>query len=222
MGAVKKTRTRKQTKTIIIFSLIALAVAALGVQCGRIAWSSGNVLAGGAAVLLVAIAAFLVLGTGLKSGPCPGCRTLNVELRAGAYRDCPGCGEYLTGDGRDLWQADGVTVADKPSFGALLPQRVVWPEGCAVCRGPATRIIPISITLAQTGKNLAISAAALAVGQVVVRTGGERVYSVNVPHCGEHNDGAVLESPTIGGVRILFRSYSYSTSFRRQNNAPLR
>jgi hypothetical protein len=222
MGAVKKTRTRKQTKTVVIFSLIAFVVAALGVQCGRIAWSSGNVLAGGAAVLLVATAAFLALGTGLKSGPCPRCGTLNVELRAGAYRDCPGCGEYLTGDGRDLWLAEGSTVADKPSFGALLPERLVWPEGCAVCRAPSTRIVPISITVAQTGKNLAVSAAALAVGRVVVQTGGERVYSVDVPHCGEHNDGAVLENPTIGGLRILFRSHSYSTAFRQRNNAPVR
>jgi hypothetical protein len=200
---------------------MAVGIAAVGLRCGRVAWSTGSVLSGLAAAALVGIAAFLALGTGIRSGPCPRCRKLNAELRRGTYRDCPGCGEYLTGDGHDLWIADPASVADNPTFGALLPARFVWPDGCVLCQSQVERNISVSITISETGKNVGAFVAGLAIGKVVVR-GGEKVYTLDVPHCSKHNDGAALENPALGGPRILFRSYAYSRAFRERNNTPVR
>jgi hypothetical protein len=221
MPPVKKSRTSKKRSTIITFATVALVVAGLGVQCGRSAWQTGSVISAIGAVALLAVAGFLALGTGLRSGPCPKCGKDNTEVAAGHFATCLGCREYLTGDGNDLWLADPATIAEKPVFGSILPERFSWPEGCAVCQKPHTRTIPASITVSATAKNIAFSAASLALGRVVVRSGGERVYSVDVPHCATHNDGAALENPTIGGLRILFRSYPYSRAFRERNNAAL-
>jgi hypothetical protein len=221
MPPVKKSRTSKQRSTIITFVTIALVVAGFAIQCGRSAWQNGSVLSGVGAVALLGVAWFLAMGTGLKSGPCPKCGKNNLELSTGQFRFCEGCKEYLTGDDKDLWLADPAALAAQPVFSSLLPERFVWPEGCAVCQKPQTRTVPVSITISATSKNLAFSAASLALGRVVVRSGGERVYSVDVPHCAAHNDGAVLENPTIGGIRILFRSHQYSRDFRERNNAGL-
>jgi hypothetical protein len=207
---------------MVIFAVIAAGVAASGVYCGRSAWQEGSILAGLGAFALFVLAAVLALATGMRSGPCPKCRESNIQVRSGDFRECEGCGEYLTGDGKDLWVADPDAVAEKPVFGALLPERFAWPDGCVVCGNGTTRTVPVSITITQTGKNLALSAAELAIGRITVRTGGERVYSVDVPHCAEHNDGVALEDPTIGGLRILFRSHVYSKAFRQRNNAKLR
>jgi hypothetical protein len=55
----------------------------------------------------------------------------------------------------------------------------------------------------------------------VVRS-GEKVYTLDVSHCSEHNDGAALENPALGGVRIRFRSHASSKAFRERNNTPVR
>lgn len=221
MAIVKKSPISKQRSTVITFVTISLVIAGFAIQCGRSAWQSGSILSGMGAVILLGAAWFFAMGTGLKSGPCPKCGKSNLQLGSGRFRFCEGCKEYLTGDDKYLWLADPAALAAEPVFGSLIPERFVWPEGCAVCQKPQTRTIPVSLTISATGKNLALSAASLAFGRVVVRSGGERVLSVDVPHCAAHNDGAALENPAIGGIRILFRSYPYSRAFRERNNAAL-
>jgi hypothetical protein len=70
----------------------------------------------------------------------------------------------------------------------------------------------------ETGRNLAHSAAGLALGKLVVRTGGGTLITVNAPHCAEHMDGVALEDPAVGLLRILFRSYRAQQEFRKHNN----
>ena len=128
------------------------------------------------------------------------------------------CKRYLAGNGAQLWLVPDDTVANAPTFGAVLKEQFGWPPGCCVCGQPATRVIPVTLHVKETGRNLAHAAAGLALGRLVVRTGGGSLVTVNAPHCAEHMDGVALENPTIGPMRMLFRSYRVQQQFRKHNN----
>jgi hypothetical protein len=69
MAPPKKTRTSRQPKTVVTFAILAIAIAAVGVQCGRVAWSTGSIFAGVAAAGLIGIAAFWPSEPGSGLGP---------------------------------------------------------------------------------------------------------------------------------------------------------
>ena len=46
---------------------------------------------------------------------------------------------------------------------------------------------------------------------------GSTVFSVEVPHCGQHKDGAELSAAGGDRVKIRFRSYPYLRAFCQQN-----
>ena len=62
-------------------------------------------------------------------------------------------------------------------------------------------------------------AAFFAVGVVSVHTGGGTTYSVDVPHCDEHQDGAYIMLSTLAPTTLVFRSEAYRDAFCELNAA---
>lgn len=220
----KRTETGKRVSFVVLFGLLALAAGSLGIYLVWVGWNAGLVgkaLAWTAALVAFGVAGFLMLGTGRRSGPCPACGASNPEIATGQYRDCLECGESLTGNGAQLWLTGPDVVAKEPAFGAVLPERFAWPEGCAVCGKLATKQVPVSLTVSETTKNLAAAAAGAAVGRVLVK-GSSVTYGVDVPHCPQHNDGARIETQVLGPVRLVFRSHKVARAFRDRNGLKAR
>lgn len=158
-----------------------------------------------------------IAGSGVA--PCPGCGApvggLSTKTNDGVA--CDGCKKYLEGKDGNLRLTDENRVADSPLFGAVLPDSFGWPDGCCVCRQPSTRKESVSVSLpsaASAGKGLAVTALT---GGVVTQTGGGIRYTVEVPHCAEHKEGAALGAGTQNRVKIRFRSYPYLRAFCEQN-----
>jgi hypothetical protein len=168
--------------------------------------------------LLPGILGLILLGMavgGSGVAPCPGCGAEITGLSTGSNDGvlCAGCKAFVEGKEGTLRLTDVARIADAPLFGAMLPESFGWPEGCCVCAGPAARRDSISVDLpsaAAAGKGLAVTALT---GGVVTQTGGGTRYTIDVPHCADHKDGAALGSGSGRPVRIRFRSYPYLRSF---------
>lgn len=158
-----------------------------------------------------------IAGSGVAS--CPGCggRVEGLSMGSNDGVLCGGCKKFLEGKEGNLRLTEEGRVADAPLFGAVLPESFGWPEGCCVCRQPSSRRDSVSLSLpsaASAGKGLAVTAIT---GGVVTQTGGGIRYTVEVPHCAEHKEGALLGSAPQSKVRIRFRSYPYLRAFCETN-----
>lgn len=215
-----RSTTRRRAKTIVGYLIAAAVFLAVAVYLGYSAWHIGGFWRWVGTVVCGLVALVLGLASGFREGPCPACGAENTELKEDELRPCVNrkCQRYLTGNGSHLWLVPDDTVANAPTFGAVLKEQFGWPTGCCVCGQPATRVVPITLHVKETGRNLAHSAAGLALGRLAVRTGGGTLVTVNAPHCAEHMDGIALESPTVGPLRVLFRSYRAQQQFRKHNN----
>jgi len=161
---------------------------------------------------------WLAIG-GSGTAPCPGCGVPLSGLSTGSNDGvlCSGCKKFLEGKEGMLRVTDESRIAEAPLFGAILPESFTWPEGCCVCAKPAVRRESISVSLptaSAAGKNLAVTALT---GGVVTQSGGGDKYTVEVPHCGDHQEGALLGSGSGSSVEIRFRSYPYLRSFCAAN-----
>ena len=216
---VKKSRTVRRPASVIGYLTAGAAVLALGAYLGYSAWSAGGFWTWVGAGVCVLVGLLLAASSGFREGPCPACGTQNTEIKEGEFRRCHNakCSRYLQGDGASLWLVPDDFLATAPTFSAVLPETFGWPSGCCVCRQPDTRVVPISLHVKETGQKLASTAAGLALGRIVVRTGGGTIVSVNTPHCDAHMDGAALLDPAVGPMRILFRSHQYQQLFRNHN-----
>jgi len=199
--------------------LVGLAVSALlfkWIVEGPI--STGIALIPGlVAVLLVWMA---VAGSGVA--PCPGCGAPIGGLSTGSNDGvlCGACKKFVEGKDGTLRMTDEGRIAERPLFGAALPESFAWPDGCCVCAKPAARRDVVSISLpisSSAGTNAAVAALS---GGTITRSGGGVRYTVEVPHCSEHKDGAELGSGAGSSVRIRFRSYPYLRSFCELNKVP--
>jgi hypothetical protein len=54
-------------------------------------------------------------------------------------------------------------------------------------------------------------------GVLTARRAGANVWSVDVPHCASHKDGAMLSAQGGDKVKIRFRSYPYLRAFCERN-----
>jgi hypothetical protein len=183
----------------------------------------GALLLLGLGMLGFAVAVLLELTEAPRHGPCPGCgeRLLLSHPDTRTLLHCSRCGEFFDyrPESRALYALTEDYVAETPTFEVQLSERFAWPPGCCVCGEPSTRALEVSGESSQTALNLALGAAGLAAGLVVVRAGGGTKYTVAVPHCHEHSEGVALD-PRLGGLWIKFRSLKQQQAFRELNRGP--
>jgi len=158
-----------------------------------------------------------IAGSGVA--PCPGCGAQVEGLSTGSNDGvlCSGCRKFLEGREGRLRLTDPSRVADSPIFGAVLPESFTWPEHCCLCSSPSSRREPISVSVpsaASAGKGLAVTALT---GGVITQSGGGTRYTIEVPHCAEHKEGAFLGAGSGKGVQIRFRSYPFLREFCELN-----
>lgn len=171
--------------------------------------------------LIPGIAGVILIWAGIggsAEAPCPSCNATIDSLGTGANDGtcCAACHVYVEGTQGELWVTDLARVADRPIFATKLGAQHAWPDGCCVCGRPATRGVPVSATRAKSGSN---AATAIATGGAVLAT-SSTTFTVQVPHCAEHDNGAHLSAGARDkDMRILFRSYPYLRSFCERNGA---
>jgi hypothetical protein len=173
----------------------------------------------GALALILGLVVGINSFTSAGSATCPECgRVFQMleESGQGVPRFCRGCRNYVEAKDGVLQMTEDASVVAAPIFRATLPKEMVWPDGCCVCRGPATRMIAIS-TVAQTpGQALGTLAADVTMevvtGHGLVVLAGNR-YTIQVPHCADHADGALLQVNSDQQIKVLFRSYAYQRAF---------
>jgi hypothetical protein len=156
------------------------------------------------------------------AAPCPSCkRNISGIDTSGdtPVHTCEGCGAFFEVKAGNLVFVAPDYLADQAIFPVPLPAQIAWPHGCCVCRAPATRQIPVSASESQTGRNVALGVAGLAVGALVVRTGGGASFTIEVPHCEQHSDGAALEikDASESQLEIKFRSVAFARDFQGLN-----
>jgi hypothetical protein len=178
-------------------------------------------------VALAVVAGFFALGAGWlalrESGraACPGCDKplggLDAKV-AERFVECSACHRYCVCRKGEVSLVPEDFVADAPFFKVRLPGQIRWPEVCCVCGSATTRALPVSAVESKTGSNLALGVGALAVGAIVVRTGGGARYTVEIPHCDAHTDGAKLDVVSEEECWVHFRSHAYWRAFTDLNH----
>jgi hypothetical protein len=133
---------------------------------------------------------------------------------------CQFCGKYLEGTASRIHLTAVDEIAATPIFETLLPRAIRWPDGCCVCRAPATREVTLTVKLkeeAPFAPDLAVRIASIGTLKLV----GVRTLSVGVPHCAAHGDGASVAyaSDAVTELAIKFRSHAYFADFCAANDA---
>ena len=208
------TRSWKTTLNYAIVALIAAVVAALMFKY----FASGTITFGISCIPAILALIFLFMAfSGAGEAPCPSCGKPLDGLSTGSNDGvvCPACLHYFEGKDGQLWATDESRIADSPTFASPLPDQFAFPDGCCVCGKPPTHRQKISMTTQNTGGSVAgIAAAGLTDGMI---SGSSHTRtSVEVPHCDEHKDGALLTG-TKEKPHIKFRSYPYLRAFCELN-----
>jgi hypothetical protein len=185
-----------------------------------------------------------------KQAPCPVCgETITVSFGFTSLMLCPNCGDYLEVVDNMLCQMEPTSVSSIPAFAAPTPwadmhaprvetisffqwddliveatewaltkkagARVLnaqWPNVCCVCGAPPTRVERTARTFIFTPPGL-----------IRVRSKQATMIATGIPHCSEHEQGAVFERAMFSTpgqttvVGLFFRSYAYQIQFRKLN-----
>jgi hypothetical protein len=185
-----------------------------------------------------------------KRAPCPVCgETITSSFGFTSLMLCPNCGDYLEIVDNMLCQMEPTSVSAIPAFAAPTPwadmhaprvetisffqwddlvvdatewalttkmgARVLdaqWPNVCCVCGAPPTRVERTARTFIFTPPGL-----------IRVRSKKATMIATGIPHCSEHEQGAVFERAMFSTpgqttvVGLFFRSYAYQIQFRKLN-----
>lgn len=157
------------------------------------------------------LALFFMAGFMSGAGECPSCHARLTDLDRGDFLDtCSRCGIYLEGKKGELSVVPDDFVAATPELRTAMPAGdPKWPRrpdgelACCVC-GARARLVPVAWVA------------------YVRDVGSQRTRSVDhktdVPHCGEHRDGASFsDHPGGKSVVVRFRSLSFLKSFCAEN-----
>jgi hypothetical protein len=212
----------------VAWVVATLVLTGLSYWSGRWAWNDdgwadfigwpGAVLAGiGALIALVGI--FTASG-GAKCPRCGDSISGFDATEAEAVVLCEGCKGYAEIQGGTLRAVADDRVYPRAVFTCELPPgEVRWP-GCALCGGAPTRELTHELSESQTGKNVAASAAGVALFAVArtgfIQTGGGKVWRVPVPYCDGCSEGVQLNSE-LGTQVVQFRSHAVFVAFCRAN-----
>lgn len=173
---------------------------------------------------LTGIPALILLyraGTMASVGECPSCDMYLLGISGGSNEGllCEYCSSYVEGKNGLLSVTPDDRVSSYHLYRSEIPDQVQWPEGCCVCREAVTRVLQAQITEkrdASMGKNLAAGVATLGTMKMTEAT----TTRLEVPHCSEHTDGAVLEVASDADMlnpAIAFRAHGYLKDFCELN-----
>ncbi|WP_437732683.1 hypothetical protein [Sorangium sp. So ce1335] len=221
----------RNTGSTIKYVVIAAVLAGLSFLCFRAMSDRSGLLwllclVGGLGLAVFAFGAILVARDLAGNATCPRCQATLTEIELNHTDDpafCDTCQAAYLVDKRVLTVLADDYVHPKPGFPVpVTSETICWPEGCCVCAKPATRGVEAKAEDGQTGTNVAVAAAGLALGSIAVRTGGGTTYTLRIPHCAEHDDGATLETKSGNEppLQIRFRSYAYQRRFLQLNPKP--
>ncbi len=215
-GMTKVTRNWKTTVGYAVGGLAAIAVS--GLLFKTIA--DGAITIGIA--LIPGVLGLVFLGMafgGAGEAACPSCGAVITGLSTGANDGvlCEKCHAFAEGKQGTLSPIDPNRVADKPTFGTLLPAQYSWPNGCCVCGAPADHAEKVQTRVQNQGSALALVGANAVTGGAVTGKAGATIFEVQVPHCAAHKDGAQISAAGGDRVKIRFRSYPYLRAFCQQN-----
>ena len=210
---------------VVILTLACVGLAAVATLAG---WASDGFIPGMGALLCGCSAVGVLVGKVLRgsgSAPCPLCRAPIHDVERTGRVDgilCTGCGRFLRSKAGVLRPVGEGTVAADAIFGAALSGGFEWPPGCVVCGAPVTQTLPVRLMNedeASVGLSIVGLAMAATLGAGFLVHRGKRA-ALNVPHCADHDDGALLAKGGPGGFLLLFRSYPYQRAFCERNGTP--
>ena len=201
------TRSWKSTFTYLLASVVSGGIAVLL----YLYFASGLITFAIATIpTIVALICLYMAIAGAGETSCPSCAKPLGGLSTGSNDGvlCSHCHHYFEGKNGELWATDDSRIADSPLFSSPLPEKFSFPQVCCVCGKPSTQNIPASLTTTN---------ASSAVTQSTIGVTSSTTVSVEVPHCAEHKDGAILTG-TKDHTKVRFRSYPYLRSFCEVNN----
>ncbi|KYF96290.1 hypothetical protein BE20_42570 [Sorangium cellulosum] len=221
----------RNTGSTIKYAVITVVLAGLSFLCfsamsGRSGFLWVLCLVGGIGLAVFALGSLLAAKDLAGTATCPRCQAALAEIELNHTDEpafCDKCQAAYLVDKRVLTVLADDYVHPTPVFSApVTGQTISWPEGCCLCARPATRGVEAKTHDGQTGTNVAVAAAGLALGGIAVRTGGGTTYTLRIPHCAEHDDGAKVEiqSGNDPPLQIRFRSYAYQRRFLALNPKP--
>jgi hypothetical protein len=182
---------------------------------------------------------FAVVASRGRETKCAACGLATDPGRAVDAPLCKVCGAYSVKERGKMVRVPDDYVHSRPVFATALPAMDrQWPEGCCVCSRPVTRLVPIQLT-ENVDPGLMERMATRAASLGFVKLTATQTYTIEVPHCALHDDGACLDivdaavrpttqAPRIGermladrdeqgDIGIVFRSYPYFRKFLRAN-----
>jgi hypothetical protein len=218
-GTTKITRNMKAT-----FGNLAGGLLALGLSVVLFKTIADGAITVGIALIpgvFGLVLLYMAVG-GSAEAACPSCGAKLGGLSTGANDGvlCEKCHFFADGKQGTLAVTDPNRVAEKPTFGTLLPAQYQWPNGCCVCGAPPTRGEKVQTHIQNQGSALKLIGVSAATGGAVTGRAGYTLVEVEVPHCGTHKDGASIAAAGGDRVRIRFRSYPYLRAFCQQNAVP--
>lgn len=216
-GMTKVTRNWKATAGYTVAGIAAIAVSALLFKT----IVEGAITVGIA--LIPGVLGLIFLGMafgGSGQAACPSCGAALGGLSTGNNDGvlCEKCHAFAEGKQGTLSPTDPNRVADKPTFGTLLPAQYSWPQGCCVCGAPPDHAEKVQTRVQNQGSALTLIGASAVTGGAVTGKAGATIFEVQVPHCPSHKDGAAISAAGGDRVKIRFRSYPYLRAFCQQNN----
>jgi hypothetical protein len=204
----------------VSFGLAALAVqSALAPDGGWLGWV-GAVVVGGFGLVAGYLAIFSA-----GSVPCTNCEKAitgfepgRKELQIGLCPDCNVYVEFREGVMRVMTDDD---ISERHVFRVSVDGNNTWPATCLVCNAAADRQTESTWDLSKTGRNVAASAAGLALfavaGAGFVQYGGGSKITLRTPACALHEGGARVFGASGGRAIIGFRSRRAHRAFLEAN-----
>ncbi|MEO8845359.1 MAG: hypothetical protein ABI591_29665 [Kofleriaceae bacterium] len=218
-GTTTIARNWKSTFGYLVGGLAALALSAVLFKT----IADGAITVGIALIPGVLGVIFLYMAVGGSGqAACPSCGAQLGGLSTGANDGvlCEKCHAFVEGKQGTLAVTDPNRIADKPTFGTLLPAQYQWPQGCCVCGASPTQGEKVRTNLQNQGSAMTLIGVSAATGGAVGGRPGYTSVEVEVPHCASHKEGAMLAAAGGNRVRIRFRSYPYLRAFCQQNATP--
>lgn len=212
----------------IFWGVLSLGCAGGAAWFGRWAWMNDgwrDLVGWPAAVLLGLVALIAAIGvfTASSRTSCPSCGATIHDIDGtrtdGQVVMCEGCHAHARIVAGHVEALPPDYVHPSPVFTARLGDPVTW-CGCVGCGGISTRELSHELKEGQLGKNLAASAAGVALfavaGAGFVQTGGGKVWRVAVPYCDGCSDGVALDTD-LGRPVVRFRSHAVARAFCQAN-----